>query len=50
MAAHTGIGVFSGELTEWKDYVERLEKFNYFDINKEAKKRTVLLTECGVAT
>ena len=49
MAAHTGIGVFSGELIEWEDYVQRLE--NYFvvhDIKKEAKKRAVLLSEYGV--
>ena len=51
MVAHTGIGVLSGELTEWEDYVERLE--NYFvahDIKTEAKKRAVVLSECGVAT
>ena len=51
MAAHPGIGVFSGEPIEWEDYVERLE--NYFvahDIKTEAKKRAVLLSECGVAT
>ena len=51
MAAHPGIGVFSGEPTEWEDYVERLE--NYFvahDIKTEAKKKAVLLSECGVAT
>ena len=51
MATHTGIGVFSGELTEQEDYVKRLE--NYFvayDIKKEAKKRAVLLSECGMAT
>ena len=28
MAAHTSFGAFSGEPTEWEDYVERLE--NYF--------------------
>ena len=27
MADHPGIGVFSGEPTEWEDYVERLEKY-----------------------
>ena len=42
---------FSGEPTEWEDYVERLE--NYFvahDIKSEAKKKAVLLSECGAAT
>ena len=51
MTTHTGIGVLSGELTEWEDYVERLE--NYFvvhDTKTEAKKRVVPLSECGVAT
>ena len=51
MAVHTGIGVFSGEPTEWEDYVERLE--NYFvvhDKQTEAKKRAELLSECGMAT
>ena len=46
-----GIGVFSGEPTEWEDYVERLE--NYFvahDIKTEAKKTAVLLSKCGMAT
>ena len=48
MAAHWDI---SGKLTEWEDYVERLE--NYFvaqDTRMEAKKRAVLLSECGMAT
>ena len=51
MAAHTEIEVFSGEPTEWEDYVERSE--NYFvvhDIKTEAKKRAALLSKCGVAT
>ena len=52
MAAHPGsIGVFSGKLTEWEDYVQRLE--NYFvahDIKTEAKKRVKLFSKCGVAT
>ena len=49
MAAYSGIGVFSGEPTEWEDYVERLE--NYFvahNIKTEAKKTAVLLSECGM--
>ena len=44
-------GAFSGEPTEWEDYVERLE--NYFvvhDIKSEMKKKAVLLSECGAAT
>ena len=49
MAAHTGIGVFSGEPTEWEDYVERLENcFVVHDIKKEAKKRAVLFSDYGV--
>ena len=51
MAAHTGIGVFSGESIEWEDYVERLENyFAVYNIKTEAKKRAVLLSECGVTT
>ena len=51
MAAYTGIGIFSGEPTEWEDYVWRLENdFVVHDIKTEAKKRAVLLSECGVAT
>ena len=44
-------GAFSGDPTEWKDYVERLE--NYFvehNIKSDVKKRAVLPNECGVAT
>ena len=51
MAAHTSFGAFSGEPTEWEDYVERLE--NYFvahDIKSETKKKAVLLSEYGAAT
>ena len=51
MAAHTCIGIFSGEPKEWEDYVERPE--NYFvlhDIKMEEKKRAVLLSKCGMAT
>ena len=39
MAAHPGFKVFVGKLTEWEDYVERLE--NYFvahDIKTETKR------------
>ena len=51
MAAHTGIGVFSDEPTEWEDYVESLEYyFVVHDIEMEAKKIAVLLSEWGVAT
>lgn len=51
MAAHSGIGAFSGEPTEWEDYVEKME--NYFvahDIKSDGNKRAVLLSECGAAT
>ena len=51
MAAHTSFGAFSGEATEWEDYVERLE--NYFvahDIKSDTKKKAVLLSDCGAAT
>jgi len=51
MAAHMGIGAFSGDPTKWEDYVERLE--NYFiahNIKTEVKKSSVLLSECGAAT
>ena len=46
MAARMGIGAFSGEPTEWEDYVDRLE--NYFvahDVKEDVKKRAILLSE-----
>ena len=51
MATQPGFDAFSGEPTEWEDYVERME--NYFiahDIKSDGKKRAVLLSECGAAT
>ena len=51
MAARMGIGTFSGEPSEWEDYVDRLE--NYFvahDVKEDAKKRAILLSESGAAT
>ena len=51
MATQPDFGAFSGEPTEWEDYVERME--NYFiahDIKSDGKKRAVLLSECGAAT
>ncbi|XP_065891685.1 uncharacterized protein [Dysidea avara] len=50
MAARMGIGTFSGEPSEWEDYVDRLE--NYFiahDVKEAEKKREILLSESGVA-
>ena len=51
MAARMGIGTFSGEPTEWEDYVDCLE--NYFvahDVKEDEKKRAILLSESGAAT
>ena len=39
MAAHTGIGVFSGEPSEWEDYVEKLKNYfvAYWPLNKDTE-------------
>ena len=51
MAAYPGIGVFSGEPNEWEHYVESLENYSVVhDIKMKAKKRAVLLSDCGMAT
>ena len=48
---HGSIGVFDSTEEDWESYVERVNL--YFvanDIEDAAKKRAVLLTECGAKT
>ena len=51
MAARMGIGTFSGEPTEWEDYVDYLENYCIaHDVKEAEKKRAILLSESGAAT
>ena len=45
---HGHIPEFTGNADEWRIYAERL--VHYFNIDKEEKKRAILLSVCGTAT